>query len=94
MKIKWATPALKDLQSLHAYIADDNPKAASKVVSNIKAAVKMLRFHPTIGRIGRVDGTRELVIGRTPYIIAYYIEGNMLVIVAVIHSSRRWPENF
>ena len=53
MKIKWAIPALEDLQNLHAYIADDNPRAAGKVVSKVRAAVTMLGSHPKMGRAGR-----------------------------------------
>ena len=94
MKIKWAIPALADLQNLHAYIADDNPRAAGKVVSKVRAAVTMLGSHSKMGRSGRVEGTRELVIGGTPFIVAYTIERDRIVIVAVIHSARRWPESF
>ena len=68
VKIKWATSALEDLRSLHADIADDNPIAASNVVSKIRAAARMLGSHPNIGRIGRVAGTRKLVIGGTPFV--------------------------
>jgi len=32
---------------------------------------------PEIGRPGRIEGTRELVIPRTPYIAAYRIEREM-----------------
>ena|ERR1700693_4585939 len=34
------------------------------------------------GRQGRIEGTRELVIGRTPYIVAYRITGNVVQILS------------
>ncbi len=47
-----------------------------------------------MGRIGRVVGTRELIITRTPFILPYRIQGNQIEILAVVHAARRWPEAF
>jgi plasmid stabilization system protein ParE len=50
-----------------------------------------MRF-PELGRPGRVDGTHELVIQRTPYIAAYRIAGNTAFILRVMHGAQVWPE--
>jgi len=47
---------------------------------------------PGLGRPGRVEGTRELVVPRTPYIVAYTVIDDQVMILSVIHSSRRWPD--
>jgi len=39
-----------------------------------------------------VPGTRERVLVDIPYIIAYRVEGNNIVILRVLHTSRKWPE--
>jgi plasmid stabilization system protein ParE len=39
-----------------------------------------------------VEGTREMVIDRTPYIAAYLIEGTIVRILRVLHGARAWPE--
>jgi len=55
----------------------------------------MLYFsHLHIGRPGRVPGTRELVILKTPYLAAYQVVENVIQILRVYHGSRQWPERF
>ena len=50
-----------------------------------------LERFPQSGRPGRIEETRELVIDRTPYIVAYRIVGDTVRILRVLHGSRRWP---
>jgi toxin ParE1/3/4 len=47
---------------------------------------------PGIGRPGRIEGTRELVIHRTPYIAAYRISGNTVRVLRLLHGAQQWPE--
>jgi addiction module RelE/StbE family toxin len=83
-----------DLIRLQDYIAQDNPRAAYRMVQVIQKQTKQLLAHPYSGRPGRVSGTRELVISDTPYLVAYRLQGEWLDVLAVLHSSRRWPEDF
>jgi plasmid stabilization system protein ParE len=53
-----------------------------------------LTENPDIGRIGRVDGTRELVLSGTHYILPYRITGQQIQILAVLHAARQWPDQF
>jgi len=94
MTLKWTRRALRDMQHLHDYIADDNPAAARRMVARIREAASHLRRSPQIGKRGRVEDTRELVIAGTPYIVVYRLEGEQVQIVAVIHSAQRWPDTF
>jgi len=59
------------------YIEEDSPRAAVFVDDQIRAQVKQLLQYPETGRLGRIEGTRELIISRTPYIAAYRIAGNV-----------------
>lgn len=59
----------------------------------IHESVNSLVRFPESGRPGRIEGTRELVITRTPYIVAYRIAGDTLRILPVLHGARRWPED-
>jgi len=93
MNIVWSPEAIEDLISLRTYIAEDNPAAAQQIVLRILHDVEdPLPDHPHMGRPGRVPGTRELVIPRTPYIVPYRIRGQSLQILRVYHSARRWPD--
>ena len=94
MAITWRRRALEDLESARQYIAAANPGASRRVMALILAAVSRLAQTPEIGRPGRVNGTRELVIPRTPYIVAYCVLGGELVILDVLHGAQAWPDIF
>jgi len=92
MRVKWLQAALDNLDAEAEYIAADNPKAARSVVSTIVNAIGHLAKHPNLGRPGRVNGTRELIVPTTPYIVPYRMRGNQIEILRVFHSSRKWPK--
>jgi addiction module RelE/StbE family toxin len=94
MKLRWTRLALQDLRHLHEYIAEDNPSAANRMVTRIQDATQRLKNHPQMGRPGRVQGTHELVIAGSPYIVVYILGDSEIQIVAVIHSAMRWPDTF
>ena len=91
----WSPEAIADLAALRGYIAQDDPAAAQRVALHIIRNVEtLLASSPEMGRPGRVPGTRELVIPRTPYIVPYRLIGNTIQILRVFHSARRWPGAF
>jgi toxin ParE1/3/4 len=95
MTILWSPEAIDDLTSLRAYIAEDNPAAARGVVLHIIHNIEqLLPNNPQMGRPGRVPGTRELVIPKTPFVVPYRLQRNVIQILRVSHGARRWPENF
>jgi toxin ParE1/3/4 len=83
--------AEEDRDSQLAYVAEKNPWAAIDMGDAIEAAMQRLADHPQIGRPGRFKGSRELVVGGTPYVIAYRIEADALVILRLLHGAQRWP---
>jgi toxin ParE1/3/4 len=94
-KLSWTSQAVEDLAHIRRYIAEDSPKAATRVVATIVAlAERQLSNFPRSGRIGRVEGTFELVVPKTPFIIAYDLTSDAVRVLAVHHASRRWPEAF
>ena len=44
-----------------------------------------------MGRPGRLRGTRELVISRTPFIAIYRVKGRRIEVIRLLHSSQQWP---
>ncbi|MGH2376309.1 MAG: type II toxin-antitoxin system RelE/ParE family toxin [Vicinamibacterales bacterium] len=94
MKVVWFPRALNDISNIEHFIEQDNPTAARRVEQRIKGVVRLLGEHPHMGRPGRVSGTREFVVSGTPYIIAYTVFGDRVAILAVMHSSRQWPDGF
>lgn len=90
--LKWLRRAERDLDQVQAYIAQDNPQAAVEMVLTIIDAVEQLDAFPGMGRPGRVQGTRELVVAGTPYIVPYRKKGEWIEILRVYHAARLWPE--
>jgi toxin ParE1/3/4 len=94
VKIVWTEPARQDLRDIFLYIAEENPIAARVLLSEIKERAILLHDNPLIGRIGRIDETRELVITGTQYILPYRVKENQIQILAVFHAARQWPVTF
>jgi addiction module RelE/StbE family toxin len=94
MEIIWRRTALNDLEAIREFIAQDNPGAAARIYAAVRAAVDPLANYPNLGRAGRVEGTRELIIAGLPYIVAYRVVENQIRILSVIHTSRQWPRRF
>lgn len=92
MIIMWLDDAVYDLQSLRQYIAQDKPSAANRIAKQILKAVNLLSDQPSMGRPGRVLGTRELIVSSTPYIIPYRVKNNSIEILRVLHVAMEWPE--
>ena len=92
MRVRWTRGAVADLVEIGDFITRDNPTAASRVLQSLRDQVRSLRDQPQIGRMGRIEGTRELVHPRYPYIVAYRIVHEDAEILAVRHTSRHWPD--
>ena len=91
MRLEWSAFAFADREAIFDYIEADSPQAAIAVDERIQTQVERLIQFPESGRIGRVEGTRELVIDRTPYIAAYRIEGTGIRILRILHGAQIWP---
>lgn len=90
--IKWLRKALKSLEKAYDYIAREDAGAAIGVVLKIQVATEQLAEFPEMGRAGRVERTRELVISNSQYIVIYRVKGKTVEILRVLHSSKRYPD--
>jgi toxin ParE1/3/4 len=91
----WSPEAINDLAALRIYIEQDDPAAAQRVALHIVHSIEtQLPNNPEMGRPGRVPGTRELVIPKTPFIVPYRVVGNTIQILRIFHGARRWPDAF
>lgn len=93
MRLRWTRLAEQDLEEIAQYIGQDSAAAAARVVLElIDQAETLLPGNPAIGRPGRVLGTRELVVGHLPYIVAYRVRDRDVEVLRVLHTSRVWPD--
>jgi addiction module RelE/StbE family toxin len=93
VRLEWSIFAQTDRDEIFDYIEGDSLQAAIVVDNRIRVQIERLAEFPESGRPGRVEGTRELVIHRTPYIAAYRIVGDTVRILRVLHGAQRWPED-
>ena len=92
MTLVWLRRAERSLEAIADYIARENRQAA-----HTTPTIRMVaRFSDsaTLGRPGRVPGTRGLVVAGTPYILPYRVQGEIIQILHVLHGARQWPERF
>lgn len=60
----------------------------------ILETVRRVGQMPRSGRAGRIEGTREAVVPRSPYIVVYRISEQTVDILGIWHAARLWPESF
>jgi toxin ParE1/3/4 len=88
MTLQWSPESIHDLLALRAHIAEHDPAAAKRVALHILYCVEnSLSENRRLGAPGRVPGTRELVIPKTPYIVPYRVRGTKVEIARVYHTS-------
>ena len=94
MRVRWLRTALRNLEEEASFVAADDAVAARRVVERVLEAVAQLTKQPGLGRPGRVPGTRELVVSKTPYVVPYRVHGDTVEILRVFHTSRRLPDRW
>ncbi|MDR3544073.1 MAG: type II toxin-antitoxin system RelE/ParE family toxin [Desulfosporosinus sp.] len=93
MRLVWSQHATDDRLAIFMWIAQDDPQAAANVDERIEEAARRLIDFPNSGRLGRIEGTKEIVIARTPYVAPYQLVGDTVRILRVIHGARMWPSS-
>jgi addiction module RelE/StbE family toxin len=90
MAVFWTPEAQQDRNDIYDYIEADNP-AATLTLDELfaKNAARLLEY-PGLGRIGRVKGTRELVV-HPNYVVISDLAGDRVRVLRVIHAARHWP---
>jgi addiction module RelE/StbE family toxin len=91
VKLKWTLVADIELLTLITFIHPRNRNAALKLQKRTYRRVRQLEKFAYSGRPGRIAGTRELVIGKSPYIAVYTIDDDVVTIHHILHTSQQWP---
>ncbi|MDR1048180.1 MAG: type II toxin-antitoxin system RelE/ParE family toxin [Synergistaceae bacterium] len=50
-----------------------------------------LLVFPGIGRVGRCPGTFEFSVKKAPLLIVYEVQGDVLTVLKILHTSRDYP---
>lgn len=91
-RIGWRPRARQDLRGIIQFIAKDN-RARSKAFGKLlQVKVARLALFPNLGRPGRIENTRELIV-HPNYIVFYRVleDARVVQILRVKHAARQWP---
>ena len=86
----WKQTAIADRKRITAHIAQDKPLAAVEFGDLLIEKSAQLDQHPNIGRVGRIKGTRELVV-HPNYLLIYRVVGQVVEVLRVKHAAQQWP---
>ena len=89
---EWKATAIADLLTIVDYISDHNPAAAQALKDEIEDKTSRLAKHPQMYRVGRIEGTRELVVRRN-YVVVYAEGPGAVTILRVLHAAQQWPDH-
>lgn len=94
--VAWLGSAWRQYQDALEWVSQERPQAALTQDEAITEAVARLGEYPQVGRPGRKQGTRELVVPGTPFIVVYRIKeqdiGQVVVqVISFLHGAQRWP---
>ncbi|KQM49738.1 addiction module antitoxin [Pseudomonas sp. Leaf15] len=89
MRVEWRPEARAELRAILNYIVEHNVAAASLLNEAIEAATTALLQHPYLYRLGRVSGTREIVV-HPNYLVIYRIT-DWIEILTVLHARQEYP---
>jgi toxin ParE1/3/4 len=94
MNIVWSAASVRQLEEVFEYLGGGSARLAKTTRRRILATVMRVGQIPYSGRAGRVEGTREAVVPRSPFIVVYEIGPKAVEILGIWHGARLWPDSF
>jgi toxin ParE1/3/4 len=83
--------ALSNIEEIATYYEAKQIGLGSRFVKYYYDQVLILSTMPNIGRMGKVFGTRELVLHEFPYFIVYRVRKDYIQILRIFHQHRQYP---
>lgn len=88
MRIRWTPAAAADLQRINDYLKDHYPHYQNATIGKVYAAIQSLKDWPHLGRVGREEGTRELLFAPLPYVAVYRVREQSIEILRIYHGAQ------
>ncbi|MGF1761796.1 type II toxin-antitoxin system RelE/ParE family toxin [Aliivibrio kagoshimensis] len=90
--ILWEEESLNDREKIFELLYDFNPDVAEKTDIVIEEKVEKLLEQPLMGvQRGAIRG-RLLIIPEVSMIVSYWVEGDTIHIMRVLHQKQKFPE--
>jgi len=91
MRVRFTRPARADLDQIHAYVSQDNPSEASRLIARLVERGRSLGDSLYEGRETDEPNARVVVVPQLRYFIFYTIAEDEVQITHIRHTSRRRP---
>jgi toxin ParE1/3/4 len=97
-RVTWRSIAVRDLGEAYAYIGEEAPEAAERLLDSVERSIELLLENPSAGRLSEFPSTRARGIrswsprGFPNYLIFYKADGNGLEIIRFLHGARDLPQ--
>jgi toxin ParE1/3/4 len=91
MRIRWTPAAVADLEHVSHYLRERYPHYRQPTLRKLYEAIRSLKESPHRGRLGREDGTRELLFPPMPYIAVYRVQEQRIEVLRIYHAAQDRP---
>lgn len=91
MRIRWTPAAAADLEHISNYLKDRYPHYRQPTMRKLYEAIRSLKESPHRGRLGREDGTRELLFPPMPYIAVYRVKEQSIEVLRIYDAAQDRP---
>ena len=89
--ILWEEESLNDREKIFEFLFDFNPSAAEKTDQIIETKVENLLEHPQMGVKRDIFRGRALIIPEVSMIVSYWVDGETIRIMRVLHQKQNFP---
>ena len=88
MRIRWTPPAAADMQAISDYLREQHPQYRESTLRKLYSGIRSLKDAAYRGRLGRVEGTREILFLPMPYVAVYSVRDGCIEIWRIYHTSQ------
>ncbi|EJJ27215.1 type II toxin-antitoxin system RelE/ParE family toxin [Rhizobium sp. CF142] len=90
LTLMWGDDAAADFKKILDFLEENSPAAMERLIAAVENKTEELRSFPKMHRIGRMDGTREMLV-KPSYVIVYTETDEVIRINRMLHTSQQWP---
>lgn len=92
MHIRLSADAEADLEQLAEWLHPRSAQGLDRLLTAVFTTLAQLEGFPLLGREGRVEGTRELVVPRTSLIVIYTLpDAYHLDVERILDARQKYP---
>jgi len=91
--IFWEKESLNDREKIFEFLFDFNPNAAEKTDQIIEFKVENLLEQPLMGVQRDIFRGRVLIIPEVSMIVSYWLDGETIRIMRVLHQKQKFPQD-